>query len=145
MFGKVSRYLKYDSNFFFVHKHIHIYGHQPRSHNPCSRLRVRGNNIISWLHTIGMIVVLLAKLSMMYFIHCYEIHWQTRCTFLFFNLPLDHCMSFIHHKSLEALRIFLLHIMDRQRLCSSRSSGVMNTSWYIPSAIFFWTSRPLWS
>ena len=31
MFEKVSRYLKYDSNFFSVHKHIYIYGHHNRS------------------------------------------------------------------------------------------------------------------
>ena len=31
MFEKVSRSLKYDSNFFFVHKHIYIYGLHNRS------------------------------------------------------------------------------------------------------------------
>ena len=36
MFEKVSRSPKYDSNIFFVHKHIYIYGHQPRSLYPRS-------------------------------------------------------------------------------------------------------------
>ena len=39
MFEKVSRFLKYDSNIFFVHKHVYIYGHQTRSLNPARAAR----------------------------------------------------------------------------------------------------------
>ena len=39
MFEKVSRSLKYDSNIFFVHKHIYIYGHHGRSLYPARAVR----------------------------------------------------------------------------------------------------------
>ena len=39
MFEKVSRSLKYDSNIFFVHKHIYIYGHHNRSLYPARAAR----------------------------------------------------------------------------------------------------------
>ena len=49
MFEKVHviRSLKCHSNFLGGHTHTYIYilnGHQPRSHNSCSRMHVQGNN-----------------------------------------------------------------------------------------------------
>ena len=43
MFEKVSRSLKYDSNIFFVHKHIYIYMDTTTDHFTQLALRVRGN------------------------------------------------------------------------------------------------------
>ena len=45
MFEKVSRSLKYDSNIFFVHKHIYIYMDTTVDHFTPLALRVRGNNL----------------------------------------------------------------------------------------------------
>ena len=46
MFEKVSRSLKYDSNFFFVHKHIYIYIYMDTTtdHFTPLALRVWGKN-----------------------------------------------------------------------------------------------------
>ena len=38
-FEKVSRSLKYDSNFFFDYRHIYIYGHHGRSLYPARAAR----------------------------------------------------------------------------------------------------------
>ena len=44
MFEKVSRSLKYDSNIFFVHKHIYNYMDTTTDHFTPLALRVRGND-----------------------------------------------------------------------------------------------------
>ena len=44
MFEKVSRSLKYDSNFFIDHKHIYIYQDTKTNHFTPLALRVWGNN-----------------------------------------------------------------------------------------------------
>ena len=50
MFEKVSRSLKYDSNFFFVHKHINIlYMDTNTDHFTPLALRVRGKNNVGVL------------------------------------------------------------------------------------------------
>ena len=46
MFEKVNRSLKYDSNFFFVHKHIYIYQDTTTDHFTPLALRVRGNDSV---------------------------------------------------------------------------------------------------
>ena len=46
MFEKVSRSLKYDSNFFFDHRHIYIYMDTTVDHFTPLALRVRGNKQI---------------------------------------------------------------------------------------------------
>ena len=43
MFEKVNRSLKYDSNVFFVHRHIYIYMDTTVDHFTPLALRVRGN------------------------------------------------------------------------------------------------------
>ena len=52
MFEKVSRSLKYDSNIFFVHKHIyiHIYVDTTTDHFTPLMLRVRGNKFTPFMH-----------------------------------------------------------------------------------------------
>ena len=47
MFEKVSRSLKYDSNFFFDHRHIYIYIYMDTTvdHFTPLALRVRGKNL----------------------------------------------------------------------------------------------------
>ena len=45
MFEKVSRSLKYDSNFFFDHRHIYIYMDTTVDHFTPLALRVRGKKI----------------------------------------------------------------------------------------------------
>ena len=47
MFEKVSRSLKYDSNFFFDHRHIYIYIYMDTTvdHFTPLALRVRGNDV----------------------------------------------------------------------------------------------------
>ena len=44
MFEKVSRSLKYDSNFFFDYRHIYIYGHRGRSLYPARAARAGVKN-----------------------------------------------------------------------------------------------------
>ena len=44
-FEKVSQSLKYDSNFFLVHKHINTYMDTNLDHFTSLALRVRGNNL----------------------------------------------------------------------------------------------------
>ena len=61
MFEKVSRSLKYDSNIFFVHKHIYtlyiyIYMVTTTDHFTPLALRVRGNYLIRlWLKVKGVL------------------------------------------------------------------------------------------
>ena len=50
MFEKVNRSLKYDSNIFFVHKHIYIYQDTTTDHFTPLALRVRGKNYIHYIH-----------------------------------------------------------------------------------------------
>ena len=49
MFEKVSRSLKYDSNTFFIHKHIYICMDTTTDHFTPLALRVRGND---WFGTV---------------------------------------------------------------------------------------------
>ena len=52
MFEKVSRSLKYDSNFFFVHKHINIYMDTSPDHFTTLALRVRGKKLKNKLELV---------------------------------------------------------------------------------------------
>ena len=51
MFEKVSQSLKYDSKFFFVHKHIiiYIYVDTNNDHFTPLALRVRGNDVLQFV------------------------------------------------------------------------------------------------
>ena len=52
----MSRSLKYDSNFFFNHRHIYIYMDTTTDHFTPLALRVRGNNQSQYVTAVGKLI-----------------------------------------------------------------------------------------